>query len=280
MSEILCPNCNSIVQLSDTYAQCESGHSFPKENGVYHLISESFGEILYPFLEGVENYQRIHNSPIPTELLPQTPYIGENTHQWNIRRKEWEWMLNNLPASPSTILNYGSWNGWLSNRLVDKGHSVTAISEFRDEHDGLGSNQHYTNIWTSLLMDTSQPLFAEASFDGIVLNYCFPYHDQRELLKHVHRILKPRGTLFVIGLSLPRDPDKVLASYQKIENYLRAEGKPIGIRDFTPFLTRADLELLNEFGFSIYPMNNNWIKSTINRVLRRGSKNIVAIKQL
>src|SRR6267378_6158682 len=41
------------------------------------------------------------------------------------------------------ILDLGAGNGWLSNRLAQRGHSVTAIDLSDDPFDGLGAGRHY-----------------------------------------------------------------------------------------------------------------------------------------
>ena len=53
------------------------------------------------------------------------------------------WNRDCCRNSALDILDIGAGNGWLSNRLAQKGHRPVAVDIFTDGLDGLGAARHY-----------------------------------------------------------------------------------------------------------------------------------------
>src|SRR5205823_5411746 len=84
--------------------------------------------------------------------LPYRDLTGRNPGIWRIRARTYgalvERVLVPLESQPRgarrrlKILDLGAGNGWLANRLTQRGHSVTAIDLLDDALDGLGAARH------------------------------------------------------------------------------------------------------------------------------------------
>jgi len=66
-------------------------------------------------------------------------------------------------------------NGWLSNRLSERGHTVTAIDLSDDPFDGLGAARHYNAPFKTLLAEFDHLPLADKSVDLAIFNASLHY---------------------------------------------------------------------------------------------------------
>jgi ubiquinone/menaquinone biosynthesis C-methylase UbiE len=138
--------------------------------------------------------------------LPFHDLSGRNAGQWEIRARSYRHfervILHDLERSarrPLRILDLGAGNGWMSNRLRQRGHRPVAIDIFTDALDGLGALRHYEIRPDGLAAEFNILPFRDQSIDLAIFNSSFHYSsDYRRTLAEVRRCLRPQGCVVVI----------------------------------------------------------------------------------
>jgi SAM-dependent methyltransferase len=120
--------------------------------------------------------------------------------QWKIRAATYRYFQRNiLPPTPSRILDVGAGNAWLSNRLVEQGHSPVALDIFRDQRDGLDAARHYATSFARVEAEFDRLPLAPGQFDLAVFNASFHYSaDYARTLAEVGRCLRPDGRIVIL----------------------------------------------------------------------------------
>jgi len=126
------------------------------------------------------------------------PFVDDP--QWKIRAKTFQYFAEHvLPKTPSRILDLGSGNGWLSNRLTELGHTPVAVDIFRDRRDGLDATHHYETRFARVEADFDQLPIPSGQFDMAVFNASFHYSaDYARTLKEVRRCLRHEGRVVIL----------------------------------------------------------------------------------
>jgi SAM-dependent methyltransferase len=105
------------------------------------------------------------------------------------------------------ILDLGAGNGWLSNRLTERGHSVTAIDLSDDPFDGLGAARHYNATFKTLVAEFDRLPLAGQLVDLAVFNASLHYStNYTATLSESLRVLRPHGTLVILDSPMYTDP--------------------------------------------------------------------------
>lgn len=126
------------------------------------------------------------------------PFIDNS--QWRIRAATFQYFTRHiLPTQSARILDLGSGNGWLSNRLTERDHAPVAIDIFRDQRDGLAATRHYTKQFPAIEAEYDNLPIASGQFDLAVFNASFHYSaDYARTLKEVRRCLRPEGRIVIL----------------------------------------------------------------------------------
>src|SRR5689334_21881052 len=155
--QLACPACRGSLVLTHEAARCTTcGHVYACMDGIWHFLLPSGEEHYANFLA---QYQRIREdqgwgqtSPAYYRLLPWVEPTDPQQAIWSLRAQHYQTFiqkvlvpLERLRAEPLTILDLGAGNGWLSNRLAQRGHHVAAVDISLDQRDGLAACKHYEN---------------------------------------------------------------------------------------------------------------------------------------
>jgi 2-polyprenyl-3-methyl-5-hydroxy-6-metoxy-1,4-benzoquinol methylase len=235
--------------------------SMLKQNGeVFTCLEPGFRqklELYLPLFEETRKEEK-NDAGINKELYPSLPF-GIKVFEWTFRQqslKILERLISNY--SKADILEVGSWNGWLSNRLASQGHNLLATDYFLDEVNGLQAKKFYQNNWTALQMDVSEPgIFKDWVFDIVIVNHALQFMPDPELyIKRIRQLIKPGGMIVLLGLSFYKNPDlKILqvSDYRKFHE--EKHGFAINIHPSKSYLDFKDLAMLQKEGFRIkwYP---------------------------
>jgi SAM-dependent methyltransferase len=126
------------------------------------------------------------------------PFI--NDRQWKIRAATFQYFARYLlPTNPSRVLDLGAGNGWLSNRLAERGHSPVAVDIFRDRRDGLDAAQHYATSFPRLEAEFDHLPVASGQFDLAIFNASFHYSaDYARTLAEARRCLRREGRIVIL----------------------------------------------------------------------------------
>lgn len=121
------------------------------------------------------------------------------------------------------ILDLGAGNGWLSNRLAERGHSVTAIDLSEDPFDGLGAARHYSAPFTTLLAEFDQLPLPDNHVDLAIFNASIHYStNYAATLQEALRVLQPHGTLVILDSPMYTDPSSGARMVQERQNRFMA----------------------------------------------------------
>jgi SAM-dependent methyltransferase len=140
--------------------------------------------------------------------LPFKDLSGRNEWQWHIRARTFRFMEKHLlPHIESSypqgcdILDVGAGNGWLSYRLMQRGHRPVAVDLLINDTDGLGAAQHYFKFVPAFLRFKAEMdclPFMPAQFDVVIFNASLHYSiDYRRTLGEALRCLRRGGHLIV-----------------------------------------------------------------------------------
>lgn len=154
---IRCPNCNEY--LDPDKGSCGTEACLSPLYGVARMMRQEFFQAFDLYSRQFEQIREKEGLRIKDpSLYENMPFVktkkSADRYQWHLRCYDLA-ILKKVMRSGSgqKVLDFGSWNGWLSNTLVNWGHVPTAVGYFIDPYDGLGAKQFYRNDWLSVQMD-------------------------------------------------------------------------------------------------------------------------------
>ena len=204
-----CPNCHQHLE-AETFT-CRAGHSFQTVDGVLVLLEAAFAQQLTTFTAKLERFRDQAGKRLldatAYEELPFSKQVKADG-EWQIRGFDWQMISKHLAGQgPQTILDIGAWNGWLSHRLAQQGHQVTASDYFSDPFDGLRAKQFYSTDWAAIQMDLTDLSLLDETFDVVIINHGLQFFpDPLAHLQAAQQKVKPGGWLFVLGLQFFSNP--------------------------------------------------------------------------
>ena len=204
----LCPSCREALPAS---MACVCGQSFGFRDGVLVLLEPGLGRRLDQFTQAFSAVRAVENRRLLDEHAYEALPFGlivQGDFQWRLRQYDLAVVRRLLSdRRGQRVLDIGAWNGWLSNRMADDGHLVTAIDYFVDEFDGLGAKKFYSTPWQAIQMDLTDLHVLDENFDVIILNRCLQFFPQPAgYVAMAKAKLAPGGLLIVTGMELFRDP--------------------------------------------------------------------------
>lgn len=154
------------------------------------------------------------NDPEYYRALPFRDLSGRNSGQWEVRSRSYRHfectVLHDLEGKakrPLRILDLGAGNGWMSNRLRQRGHQPIAVDIFTDSLDGLGALRHYEARPDGLAAEFNILPFRDRSIDIAIFNSSFHYSsDYRRTLTEVRRCLRANGCFVIIDSPVYEQP--------------------------------------------------------------------------
>lgn len=266
MIRINCPTCESPIDFAT--GKCGSGHSYSQNGSTWCMLEPGFKSILDPYLETLEAI-RDDEGDYPSTgtdfpLLPHGPLSKRNS-SWQVRQQSLAILsgaLKNIP--PSTIVEIGAWNGWLTHHIALWGHEVCAADYFIHHLDGLNASEWYDENWISVQADLRNPAFIGQEVDVIIFNHCLEYlPETHKLLEAYASKLKPGGMIILLGLPVYANPlrkEKELASFKA---YYRDEYQfNIFLFEARRYFTVSDIKDLKSMDYQLrlYPNRKirNW----------------------
>ena len=205
---LLCPSCRSEVELDISCAEC--GYRLRSIGGIVHAIAPQrrpyFEKFLCDYMKIRRAEGRGSNDPACYRALPFEDLSGRNVEQWRMRATTYRYLESRLlPESPIDILDLGAGNGWLSNRLAQRGHRPVAVDIFTDALDGLGAARHYGISFPLVEAEFDRLPFVGRQFDWAVFNCSLHYSvDYRHTLEEMLRCLRPQGQIVILDSPIYR----------------------------------------------------------------------------
>ena len=191
-----CPCCRAEVQVEAACGEC--GHRMPLAGGILRALAPEreahFRKFLCDYRKIRHAEGRGSQDPAYYRALPF------HQGQWRIRAATYKYMeARLLPQRALDVLDLGAGNGWLSNRLAQKGHRPVAVDIFTDGLDGLGAAGHYGMSFPLVEAEFDRLPFVDSQFDWAVFNCSLHYStDYRRTLAETLRCLRPQGRIMVL----------------------------------------------------------------------------------
>jgi SAM-dependent methyltransferase len=183
--------------------------------------------------------------------LPYRDLTGRYAEIWRIRARSYDVFVDRVlrplesQATCLAVLDLGAGNGWLSSRLVRRGHHTIAVDVLDDPLDGLRAIRQYVDQHrpAPLLAEFDHLPLASDAFDLAVFNASLHYSsDYRRTLGEALRVLRRRGTLVILDSPMYSDPTSGQRMVQEREaRFLQTYGFASNALDCEHFLTPTRL---------------------------------------
>ncbi len=251
-----CPVCLNTVHFDVDSAACESGHDFTMKNGVYQILDPEQKKKLETYLEAFEDFRKKEIAKMDVSQFKMLPFVDFDRDHYRLKQYDLH-LIRQHATKNGKALDVGSWNGWLSNRLVELGYSTTAVDRFTHHIDGMGAKQYYPNDWTTIQLDMDRLALLDEKFDLIVVNRCLNYFtDIRQTLRDLKSLLNPGGILILTGLSYVKNPARIIEHLNSFEKEFEERYHvPFRLNAYRGFLDRNDIDLIQAEGVHLkkYP---------------------------
>lgn len=198
--------------------------------------------------------QRVISDEILTQL-PEPPISYIHYDEWQIRAKNVHRFLKHIKNNQLDILDLGCGNGWMTNLLGKKGHTVTGmdlnIAELQQAERVFGSNHRIKWMYADI-MDTPP----KHKYDLIVLAAsCQYFPDIHLLTQKLISSLKPGSSVHLLD-SFFYKPNELPDAKKRTKRYY-AE---MGIPEMSNYYFHHNIEDLKALGYKrLYPYFE-WIK--------------------
>src|SRR5579864_8611369 len=205
---LLCPSCRSEAELDISCVEC--GHRLRALGGIVHAIAPErrpyFEKFLCDYMKIRRAEGRGSADPAYYRILPFEDLSGRNVEQWRMRATTYRYLETDLlPERALDILDLGAGNGWLSNRLAQRGHRPVAVDIFTDGLDGLGAARHYGMSFPLVEAEFDRLPFVGRQFDWALFNCSLHYStDYRRTLEEALRCLRPQGKILILDSPIYR----------------------------------------------------------------------------
>jgi HemK-related putative methylase len=234
-----------------------SQHTFERVDGIWRLLPAERASYFDQFVHEYETIRhhegRNHRKSEYYEALPFKDLSGRYTADWQIRAVSFKALISRIVTPlearlrrPLVILDLGAGNGWLSNRLAQRGHHVAAIDLLVNTADGLGACMHYRTHFMPIQAEFDHLPLASGQADLVIFNGSFHYSTKFEkTLAEGLRVLRPEGQIIILDSPLYHDAASGRAMVREREEYFTREvGYPSNALPSENFLTHERLRAL------------------------------------
>ena len=214
-----CPKCHAqLASPSPEAFVCLADNlRFERANGVWRFLLPERQAYYAQFIADYETVRRSEGRSSSDvnyyRSLPYRDLNGRLSADWRIRAASFDSFLAHvlLPleqemARPLTVLDLGAGNGWLSNRLAQRGHTVGSVDLTLNDFDGLGCHRFFDSTFAPIQAEFDTLPFLNDAVDLLIFNASLHYsEDYAKTLSESLRVLAPNGTLVILDSPLYHD---------------------------------------------------------------------------
>ncbi len=213
----LCPVCRAPLINGKDSLTCSNGHAYHFNDNVLILLPPEKQNKIDSFISNYFEYKKIDGTlSVFDGDFQSLPYIKDSgtSKEWQFRKYSLE-IVDKLTGNLNikTALEFGPYNGWLSNRLSSKGYDLTVVDYFSVELTGLRAIKHYANKWLPVQMDLRDLSIINKKFDLIVFNHSLHFFNSySNIIKDAKELLNPGGVIIILGIPVYKDPASIIKS--------------------------------------------------------------------
>lgn len=261
---LVCPLCRGeLLPVSPQSYRCTlGGEVFDYQHGIWRFITAERLQYYSVFMREYGLVRRAEGRAGQEAAfyrgLPYTVAWHEMAGAWKIRAASYRSFIKNVLVPlesvadrPLICLDSGSGNGWLSNRLAERGHQAAALDLGTSDWDGLGAYRHYSTTFLSLQAEFDRLPLSGGQCDLVIYNSSFHYSaDFRITLAEAWRVLKPEGRVIVLDTPVYRSGESGRKMvHEREQHFIELVGVPSNSLPAENFLTHSRLrELAEELG--------------------------------
>jgi SAM-dependent methyltransferase len=208
-------------------------------------------------------------SPEYYRALPRVRRDDPHLNIWRIRERNFRHMLSLIGTqSRLRILDVGAGNGWLSNQLTRRGHTVAALDLSDDPEDGLGASVNYEHPFECYQAEFDRLPFCPSQFDLLIFGAAVHYSSGLgATLCEAKRVLAPGGRILAFDSPFYSNETSGFAMVEARESgFARKFGMNREVSD-TGFLTRERVDYAAEASGLVVHFHDDDL--TLNTRLRR-----------
>ncbi len=196
----------------------------------------------------VEDYLKIRRAegrgsddPAYYLALPYTDLTGRLASQWAMRARTYRYFEKYvIGETPLRVLDLGAGCGWMSYRLMQRGHLPVAVDLLSDGREGLGAARHYPRF-PRFQAEFDRLPFADRSFDAAVFNASLHYSsDYSKTLAEVRRCVRSRIFILETPVYRRREHGEMMRR-ERHEQFLKQYGTE---SDHVRSIEYLDLEMM------------------------------------
>jgi SAM-dependent methyltransferase len=211
---LLCPECRAVIDVAAGALRCAGcGAEFAAAGRCYDFLAPDRRRAKEPFFR---QYRAVRaadgfrsGSAGYYRALPDADAADPRAGEWRIRRETFRTLVGELDrrkANRWRVLDLGAGNGWLSNRLAERGHEPVAVDVFPDDSDGLGACVSYLHSFCTVRADFDALPFEAGQFDLVAFNASLHYAPEPDrTLRTARGMLANGGVLVVMDSPLFED---------------------------------------------------------------------------
>jgi ubiquinone/menaquinone biosynthesis C-methylase UbiE/uncharacterized protein YbaR (Trm112 family) len=228
----VCPLCREALTAVSTYAlRCDFDKIvFQQRDGIWQFLTpdaeSGYAQFIKEYETVRQNEGRISDNPNYYRALPFADLTENRTAEWQIRTQSFmtlvqkvidpmakqETINNQQPTAHHSspvlyILDLGAGNCWMSNRLAEQGHEVTAVDLTINPFDGLGAHKQYKTRFSCVQAEFDRLPFVGNQVDLVIFNASFHYAvNYDRTLTEAWRVLRPGGSVVIVDTAVYHNP--------------------------------------------------------------------------
>lgn len=217
--EFACPHCRAaLTKAGPEEVVCEADDlRFRRIDGIWRFLLPERMEALAPFLRDYEAIRSAEGRGSRDleyyRALPFQDLTGRYQADWRIRAASYRALVRRIVQPlearlnrPRRVVDLGSGNGWLSNRLALRGHALAAVDLSVSPSDGLGAHVHFESSFVPIQAEFDRLPLLNAQADLTIFNSSFHYSTRYEAsLREALRVTRPDGSLVILDTPVYRD---------------------------------------------------------------------------
>ena len=266
---LACPRCHALLEdtAADELICAADDLHFQCIDGIWRFLLPKRSAPFERFIHEYEIVRRAEGrgsrDPAYYRALPYHDLSGNMSADWRIRAASFDMLLQKIHFSADhlsrslRVLDLGAGNGWLSNRLAQRGYSVAAVDLITNEFDGLGCYRYYESAFVPVQAEFDQLPFQDGSADLIIFNASLHYSvNIPRTLEESLRVLTKKGELIVLDSPVYRDASSGARMVQERERqFTQQYGFPSNALPSQGYLTYqllSDLETSLDLKWQFY----------------------------